>query len=298
MTNIFKTQSELEIQPLTGSIGAVIKGIKLSSQLRQEDVQSIEAALLKYKVIFFRDQTHLDDAEHEAFAKQFGTPVSHPTVPVKESTNNLYELNSKEGGKANAWHTDVTFADAYPKASILRAVTLPKVGGDTIWANTAEAYQQLPDELKVLAEKLWALHTNDYDYAAHHINASENDLALHKEVFVSTLFETKHPVVRVHPVTQEKTLVLGNFVKRILGYSSSGSQHLFSLLQEYITANENIIRWKWQEGDVAFWDNRATQHYAVSDYGEEKRIVRRVTLEGDVPISTDGKRSISNITTK
>ncbi|MNR07501.1 putative dioxygenase [compost metagenome] len=185
----------------------------------------------------------------------------------------------------------MTFVDAYPKASILRSVLAPASGGDTVWANTASAYQDLPLELRELADKLWAVHSNEYDYAAIKPNVSVEQLESYRKIFTSTVYETEHPVVRVHPVSGERTLVLGHFLKRIKGYSQADSAHLFNLLQSHVTRLENTVRWRWSAGDVAIWDNRATQHYAVDDYGNQERIVRRVTLQGDVPVSVQGERS-------
>jgi taurine dioxygenase len=283
--------SVLEVQPIAGHIGAEIKGVHLSSNLDAETVSAINKALLTYKVVFFRGQGHIDDAEQEAFAKLFGEPEAHPTVPIKEGSNYLFELDSEQGGRANSWHTDVTFIDTYPKASILRAVVVPEAGGDTVWANTAVAYQNLPSELRQLADQLWAVHTNDYDYGGRHPNRSQKDLERHRKVFASTVYETEHPVVRIHPETGERTLVLGHFVKKIKGLSSSDSNHLFSVLQDHVTRLENTVRWHWKAGDIAIWDNRATQHYAINDYGEKHRVMRRVTLIGEVPVSIDGQTS-------
>ncbi|WP_322069127.1 TauD/TfdA dioxygenase family protein [Paraburkholderia bannensis] len=296
---------ELSIHPITGRIGAEIRGVRLSGDLQPAALEAINAALLRHKVIFFRDQTHLTDQEQEAFAKLLGEPVAHPTVPVREGTEYLLELDSLHGGRANSWHTDVTFVDAYPKASILRGVTNPEVGGDTVWANTATAYDDLPDSLKTLAEQLWAVHSNDYDYAAA-ASYARNTLTeqakaayeRYREVFVSTRYETEHPLVRVHPESGEKTLVLGHFFKRFVDLPGSASNHLFEVFQGYITRLENIVRWRWQAGDVAIWDNRATQHYAVNDYGDARRVVRRVTLAGDVPVSVDGRKSVTRTVEK
>ncbi|RDZ10075.1 taurine dioxygenase [Priestia megaterium] len=283
--------SVLEILPIAGHIGAEIKGVHLSSSIDAETVSTIKKALLKHKVVFFRGQGHIDDAEQEAFAKLFGEPEAHPTVPIKEGSNYLFELDSEQGGRANSWHTDVTFIDTYPKASILRAVVVPEAGGDTVWANTAVAYQNLPSELRQLADQLWAVHTNDYDYGGGHPNRSQKDLERHRKVFASTVYETEHPVVRIHPETGERTLVLGHFVKKIKGLSSSDSNHLFSVLQDHVTRLENTVRWHWKAGDIAIWDNRATQHYAINDYGEKHRVMRRVTLVGEVPVSVEGQTS-------
>ncbi|WDD92330.1 TauD/TfdA family dioxygenase [Burkholderia sp. FERM BP-3421] len=291
--------NSLDIHPVTGRIGAEIRGVRLSGDLEQTTLDAIRAALLKHKVIFFRAQTHLDDVGQEAFAKRLGDPIAHPTVPVVDGTAYLLELDSHRGGRANSWHTDVTFVDAYPQASILRGVTIPEVGGDTVWANTASAYDDLPPPLKALADTLWAVHSNEYDYATHaRVGEAGRDaeaLKRYREVFVSTRYETEHPVVRVHPETGEKTLILGHFLKHFVGVTPSGSAHLFELLQGYVTRLENIVRWRWQAGDVAIWDNRATQHYAVNDYGDAHRVVRRVTLAGDVPVSVDGRRSVTRL---
>ena len=208
-----------------------------------------------------------------------------------DGSHYILELDGARGARASSWHTDVTFTDAYPQGSILRSVVAPESGGDTLWANTAAAYDDLPAELKTLADSLWATHSNLYDYAGAKPNLNEEAAKRYREVFTSTVYETDHPVVRVHPETGEKTLVLGHFVRRLKGYSSEASDHLFSILQGYVTRPENTVRWRWRAGDVAFWDNRATQHRAVDDYGDQSRIVRRVTISGDVPVSVDGRFS-------
>ncbi|GCL71171.1 TauD/TfdA family dioxygenase [Paenibacillus naphthalenovorans] len=279
--------------PIAGRIGAEITGVKLSADLDPETDAVIKEALLKYKVIFFRGQHHLDDAGQEALAGLFGDPVAHPTVPKKEGTGYILELNAAHGRRADSWHTDVTFVDAYPKISILRAVTVPKSGGDTVWANTAAAYEHLPEELRKLVDRLWALHTNEYDYAANRSKVSDEALRYHREVFTSTLYETEHPIVRVHPETGERSLLLGHFVKKIIGLSSADSAYLLSLLQNHVIRLENTVRWRWSAGDVAIWDNRATQHYAINDYGDQQRIVRRVTVDGDIPVGVDGRQSVT-----
>lgn len=285
---------ELEILPVAGRIGAEIRGVRLSNDLSQGVVKQIREAWLKHKVVFFRGQTHLDEAAQESLTGIFGgPPVGHPTVPSIAGTRFITELDSNHGGRANTWHTDVTFVDAYPRASILRALVVPAFGGDTVWANTAAAYQELSPELRTLADTLWALHTNEYDYQARRTNATAEDLRYYRDVFTSTVYETEHPLVRVHPETGERTLLLGHFVKKIIGLSTYDSSHLFQVFQEHITRHENTVRWRWAPGDVAVWDNRATQHYAINDYGNQHRLVRRVTVDGDVPVSVDGRRSVT-----
>ena len=285
------TDLGLDIRRVGGRIGAEVAGVNLSADLPDDTLQAIEKALLRHKVLFFRDQHHLDDQGQEAFAQRLGEPQAHPTVPVREGTKYLLELNSEHGGRANSWHTDVTFVPAYPKASILRAVVSPEYGGDTVWANTAEAYNRLPEPLKTLADGLWAIHTNAYDYAASRPDVSNEALEKYRAVFAATVYETEHPLVRVHPETGERVLILGHFVKALKGLSTADSRRLFDSLQEQVIKLENTVRWRWRQGDVAIWDNRATQHYAVDDYGDQRRVMRRVTLAGDVPVSIDGRSS-------
>ncbi|VWB43679.1 dioxygenase [Burkholderia lata] len=282
----------LQLRQVAGRIGAEIAGVRLSGTLDDATFDAIQAALLRHKVLFFRGQHHLDDTAQEAFARRFGDIVAHPTVPPVDGSAHLLELDSAHGARANSWHTDVTFVDAYPKISILRAVVIPPFGGDTVWANTAAAYTHLPAPLRALADTLWALHTNAYDYASTHVHADDTQLKRYREVFTSTVYETEHPVVRVHPETGERTLVLGHFVQRLKGLSAQDSAHLLQVFHEHVTRLENTVRWNWQEGDVAIWDNRATQHYAINDYGDARRVVRRATVHGDVPVGIDGRQSV------
>lgn len=281
----------LTIRRVAGNIGAEIVDFKITPDIDENIFSQIEAALVKYKVLFFRKQTQLNDESHQTFGARFGKVVAHPTVPAPTGTK-LFELDaSKGGGRADSWHTDVTFVEAFPKISILRGVKIPEYGGDTVWANTATAYENLPEELKRFAESLRAVHSNDYDYGADRIVAEQQRLDHHRKVFVSAVYEAEHPVVHVHPVSGEKALLLGHFFKRLSGFSSRESARLFELLQNRVIQQENTVRWQWQQDDVVIWDNRATQHYAVNDYGTQPRLVRRVTIEGDAAVAVDGSRS-------
>jgi taurine dioxygenase len=287
------TDFGLKIRPVTGRGGAEISGVKLSGDLQPATVKAIREALLAHKVIFFRGQTHLTDQEQEAFSLLLGEPVAHPTVPVVENTKYLLELDSVYGVRADSWHTDVTFVEAPPQASILRGVVIPEAGGDTIWANTEAAYENLPDALKEFANGLRAVHSNQYDYASQRPGLGDEAEQLYAAIFASTVYKTEHPVVRVHPETGKRSLLLGHFLTRFNGLSSHDSKLIYDLLQSHVTLEENTIRWRWQEGDVAIWDNRATQHKAINDYGDARRIVRRVTIKGDVPVGIDGRRGKS-----
>ncbi|RZM97394.1 taurine catabolism dioxygenase [Bradyrhizobium genosp. SA-3] len=276
-------------------IGAEIRDIKLSGDLPSQTIAAINSLLLEHKVIFFRNQGHLDDAEQERFAARFGKLVPHPMLGVAKGMPTILELDSTRGfGRADMWHADGTFADAYPKILVLRAVVMPLFGGDTVWSNTAAAYLDLPPPLQRLADQLWAVHSNVFDYAGM-ARVREVDKKYFDEVFTRTTFETEHPVVRVHPETSERTLVLGALVQRLVGVPKYDGQKLLDLFQSHITAPENTVRWNWMEGDIAIWDNRATLHYAVNDYGDQHRVVRRATIDGDVPVSVDGRRSLTRL---
>jgi taurine dioxygenase len=298
MTAQLDRTTAVDVVRLGAHLGARIDGVRLGGDLDERAVADIRAALLTHKVVFFRGQQHLDDAGQLAFAALLGEPtLAHPTVRGADHANVL-PVDS-DHGKANSWHTDVTFVDRVPAISVLRAVDLPAYGGSTVWANTANAYQELPDALRELADRLWAVHTNLYDYAAEvdevRVGGVDVRSQQYREEFTSTVYETEHPVVRVHPETGERALLLGHFVKRLVGLTTSESQAVFTLLQNRITRLENTVRWQWADGDVAVWDNRATQHYGVADYDDQHRRLHRVTTAGDVPVSVTGVPSTPRV---
>lgn len=284
--------SSLNVVKLGANIGARIDGVDLARGVDSRTATQINAALLEHKVIFFRGQHDLDDAGQLEFARALGTPTTaHPTVTSRGE--DVLPIDSRFD-KANSWHTDVTFVDRIPKASLLRAITLPPFGGTTTWASTEAAYDRLPTPLRVLAENLWAVHTNTYDYAADadaRIEALADTERQYREEFISDYYETEHPVVRMHPETGRKVLLLGHFVKHFVGLGQAESTALFQLFQNRITKLENTIRWNWELGDLAVWDNRATQHYAVADYDDHFRRLSRVTLAGDIPVDVHGDHS-------
>ncbi|MBA0046194.1 TauD/TfdA family dioxygenase [Mycobacteroides sp. LB1] len=278
----------ITVEKLGEHIGARIDGVELGGDVPAERVEAIRIALAVNKVLVFTGQHRLDDAGQYAFAGLLGEPtLPHPTV-----TSHGTELLNLEGA-ANGWHTDVTFVDRIPKVSVLRAVTLPSYGGATTWASTVAAYEQLPTPLRALVEDLWAIHTNLYDYASAGASggvSAERRAAYYSE-FTHSEYETLHPVVRVHPETGERSLLLGQFVKSFDGLGGSEFAALIQLLQARITKLENTFRWNWRLGDVAIWDNRATQHYGIADFGQQRRELHRVTLAGDVPVDVHGRSS-------
>ena len=286
-----RSYRHLGVDKVAGSIGAVVSGLKIGADLHPGVVAEFRAALLAHKVVFLRDQQHADDADQRAFAAQLGT-VTKPHPTVSGDGDAVLPIDS-ENGKANSWHTDVTFVDRIPAISVLRAITLPPYGGTTVWANTATAYERLHPALRALVNNLRAVHSNLYDYAAEQPDTGGIDVKeeAYRKEFGYMEFETEHPVVRIHPETKEPSLVLGHFVRSFVGLSSFDSHDLFTVLQRHITRLENTVRWSWRDGDIAIWDNRATQHYALADYGDMPRVLHRITVAGDIPVGISGDTS-------
>jgi alpha-ketoglutarate-dependent sulfate ester dioxygenase len=294
MTDTIASPVQIGIRRLAGNIGAEITGVDTGTELGDGTVAQIRQALLDHKVVFLRGQS-LDYQRQVAFAERLGPlTLGHPTLSSPPDQPFLEEIDSRKGTRANHWHTDVTFVDRPPAFTLLHAVVIPPVGGDTLWANTATAYQSLPAELRDLADRLRIVHTNDYDYAAVAYREERDDVirAMRQE-FVSTVYETEHPAVRVHPETEERSLVLGGFARSVAGFSPQASRDLIRILQEYATRPEQTVRWQWQVDDLVIWDNRATLHYAIFDYGREHRRGERVTVAGPVPVGVDGRPSVA-----
>ncbi|HEY5833758.1 TauD/TfdA dioxygenase family protein [Streptomyces sp.] len=281
------TSTGFDIRRIGGRIGAEILGVDLSAPLDPAIVTEINSALLEHKALVFRGQ-QLDEAGQIRFASLFGElTTAHPTVPSVDGQPNILPVDGEEGIRANHWHTDVTFVRTPPKASTLRGIVIPPYGGNTLIANSAAAYRDLPEPLRELADKLWAVHTNDYDYAA----PRNEKAAEHRKQFVSRAYRTAHPVVRVHPETGERGLFIGGFAQSIVGLNPADSRDLLRILQSYVTRPENIVRVAWTPGDLVLFDNRSTQHYAPDDYGDLPRLLHRVTVAGDTPVGVDGTGS-------
>jgi alpha-ketoglutarate-dependent sulfate ester dioxygenase len=295
MTDTIGTRVQIGVRRLAGNIGAEITGVDTGAELSDDTVAQIRNALLEHKVVFLRDQS-LNYRRQVAFAERLGPlTLGHPTLASPPDQPLLEEIDSSKGTRANHWHTDVTFVDRPPAFTLLHGVVIPPVGGDTLWANTVTAYQSLPAELRDLADRLRIVHTNDYDYAAVYGRGERVDPAVtaQRQEFVSTVYETEHPAVRVHPETEERSLVLGGFARTVFGYSPQASRDLIRILQEYVTRPEQTVRWQWRVDDLAIWDNRATQHYAIFDYGSAHRRGERVTVAGPVPVGVDGRPSVA-----
>ncbi|MCJ2178030.1 TauD/TfdA family dioxygenase [Novosphingobium sp. 2580] len=284
-------ERDIEVLPVTGAIGAEVRGVRLSGDLDAETVARIRAILLEHKVIFFRDQHHLDDAAQEAFSALFGDLQKHPMARAAGQSEALLDLGASEAFAASIWHTDMTFLPDPAAFAVLRAMELPPVGGDTMWANAANAYRRLPEPLKPLAESLWAIHSTDFDFDGTFTATYKARMRDYGAGGRQHVVRTEHPVVQVHPETGERSLILGSWVKRFVGLNNSDSAKIFEVLQSYVTEPENTVRWTWRPGDVAMWDNRATQHRSVPDHGNAPRQLRRSTVLGTVATAIDGQKS-------
>ena len=282
----------LEVRKVTARIGARVSGVDITRELEPATVAAIRSALNEHKALVF-DAAGLDDAGQQRFARQFGElTTAHPTVPSLDGLPNVLPVDSEHGGRANHWHTDVTFVLSPPQASTLRSIVIPPYGGETLIANSAAAYRDLPTELREFADKLWAVHTNVYDYATSGRVLSE-DHEQRRKVFTSIEYETAHPVVRVHPLTGERGLFVGGFAQRIVGLPNSVSTKVLEILQSYVTRPENVLRWRWSPNELVLFDNRITQHYAIDNYDDLPRRLHRVTVAGDIPVGVDGGASYS-----
>ena len=285
------TETELELRKVTARIGAEVVGLDISGELEPGTVAAIRAALNEHKALVFNN-VDLDDAGQQNFARHFGElTTAHPTVSALDGAPNVLPVDS-ERGIANHWHTDVTFVVNPPQLSTLRSIVVPPYGGETLIANSGAAYRSLPEALRKFADTLWAVHTNDYDYAAAPETIDADARQRHAE-FVSIKYQTVHPVVRVHPLTGERGLFIGGFAQRIVGLSPTESRKILDLLQSYVTRPDNILRWRWSPNQLVAFDNRITQHYAVDNYDRQPRRLNRVTVAGDIPVGIDGSPSYS-----
>jgi taurine dioxygenase len=289
--------STIDVRPLSVHIGAEIRGIDLTCPLAPEEVQAIHAALLRWKVVFFREQ-HLDHRQHIAFAHHFGelTPGhvvfgSDDTYPEIYSVAKHRTANRHQGQAVirpwSGWHADITAAINPPAASILRGAIVPPYGGDTQWTNLAAAYNSLSPTLRGFLDGLRGIHRFAPPPGVH--TAQEYDELIRRKTLVS-----EHPLIRVHPETGERVLYVSpSFLKSIVGLTPRESQHLLELLWEHAVRPEFTVRFKWEPGSIAFWDNRATAHLAPTDIFDVDfdRQFYRITLVGDIPVGVDGSLS-------
>jgi taurine dioxygenase len=274
----------LHFTRLSPALGAIVSGIDLAQPLDNARQQALSAALLQHQVLFFRNQD-LSPQQQRDFAAWFGDLHIHPLYPKIADTPQIMVLDTALNDlRDNAiWHTDVTFIDTPPLGSVLVARQLPEYGGDTLWASGTAAYAALSPRLQQLLDGLTATHDFTKSFPLERFGHTPEALANYEATRRSTP-PVNHPVIRTHPVSGDKALFVSDgFTTRINELPPAESDALLAFLFAHFAKPEFSVRWRWQPGDIAFWDNRVTQHYAVDDYRPAHRIMHRATILGDKP---------------
>ncbi|MBB1200491.1 taurine dioxygenase [Enterobacteriaceae bacterium 89] len=274
----------LNIVPLGPYIGAQVSGLELSRPLSDNQFEQLYHAVLRHQVVFLRQQT-LTPQQQRGLALRFGDLHIHPVYPHAEGVEEIIVLDTHNDNPPDNdnWHTDVTFIETPPAGAILAAKQLPETGGDTLWSSGIAAYEALSAPLKTLLGGLYAEHDFRKSFPEHKYRASKEEHQRWLDA-VAKNPPLLHPVVRTHPVTGKQALFVNEgFTTRIDGLSAKESEALLGLLFAHATKPEFQVRWRWEEGDVAIWDNRVTQHYANADYLPQRRIMHRATILGDKP---------------
>ena len=257
------TRTNWDVKRLSGSLGAEIRGIRLQ-EATAADADVIRSLLLEHLVLFFPGQ-HLTPDQHIAFGRLFGKLEAHPHLSFDSERPEFFELHASggQGAIADEWHSDLTCQAEPSVLAILHMVKCPPFGGDTLWANTYKAYEELSPPMKEFCEGLSALH----DARPH---GKPENMAV-------------HPVVRVHPETGRKSLFVNeHFTRRIVELSDEESDMLLRFLTRWVSSPRFTVRYHWTPGVIAMWDNRCTQHHVLNDF-EGDRVIQRVTVMGDRP---------------
>jgi taurine dioxygenase len=277
-------QMGIEVKRMARALGAVISGIDLTGELTQSEVDRLNELLVEHQVLFFRNQP-LTPQQQVRFAGRFGSLHVHPIYPVLPELPEIMLIDTHPGflPDNDNWHTDVTFSQTPPLGGILSAKRLPSAGGDTLWSSNTAAYEALSEPMRRLLDGLTAQHSVAKSFPA---DRWGNDPAF-KERYDRAVAKhppVTHPVVRTHPVSKRKGLFVNEgFTTHIHELNPSESQALLAFLFAHSSRPELTVRWQWKVDDLAFWDNRATQHYALGDYLPERRTMHRATVNGDKP---------------
>jgi len=268
----------LTFEPLSPTVGAEVHGIDLRDEVSDEAIATLRQGLLEHKVLFFREQ-HITTEQHLALGRRFGELEVHPMTPSFQKHREVLVIRHDENrrGTENFWHSDVTWRPEPSLGSMLRARDVPAVGGDTLFADMHAAYDGLPDEIRDEVDGLTAIH--DFTRVFGRLVDEER-----RQEMLRRYPSVEHPVIRTHPETGRKGIyVNAAFTVAIKGVSDSDSARLLQLLYRQATIPEYQCRFRWRADSIAFWDNRSTQHYAVSDYFPQVRLMERVTIVGDKP---------------
>ena len=274
----------ISLQPISGSLGAIVMGVDLAEPLDDETYQEIKQALLENLVIFFRDQ-HITPEQQIAFGRRFGELHIHPFIPSLEGYDEIIQLKAKSGANdnlrlANQWHPDLSYTPDPPLAAILRGVTVPSRGGDTMWVNLYKAYETLSEPMKEFISGLSAYHDVTKTYRLQDLQTKGG-----AERFWATFQKSPpmlQPLVQEHPETGRKLLYISELTTTYIeGLNPAESDAVIRMLIDHLNWKELQCRFFWQRDSIAMWDNRCTVHYAVRDY-TEAREMHRVTVLGKV----------------
>ena len=273
--------SEIIINPTSGSIGAEIHGVNLSTDLSDDVFSEIRQTFIDHGLIFFRNQELTPD-DHLRFAKRWGEININRFFTKVEGYEQIAEVKKDSDQEINiggAWHTDHSYDQIPAMGSILLARETPKTGGDTLFANMYKAYESLSDGLKGTLESMNAYHSSRHVFGAHTGYAEASNQRIGNPELATQ--DAIHPVIITHPESKRKALYVNpEFTVNFEGWTKEESQPLLSYLTEHSTRPENITRFNWEPGSIAFWDNRCTWHFALNDYPGEKRLMHRITVEG------------------
>lgn len=275
--------ARIRVEPLSPALGAEVYGVDLAGPLDESSVAEIRRAFLSHLVIFFRDQT-MTPEQFLRFARTMGEPSEYPMVKGMDEYPEITEVIKKEDERVNfggIWHSDTTYLECPPMATMLYALEVPPVGGDTLFANMHMAYESLSSGMQRLLEGLTAVNSAGKDIAA----ATRADRIRERPGDVGDSVPTaEHPLVRTHPETGLKALYVNpGHTVRIGGLSEPESAPILDYLYAHQTRAEFTCRFRWRVGSLAFWDNRAAQHYPLNDYHGYRRAMQRTTLAGDRP---------------
>ena len=282
------TQKTISVERIAGALGAVVSGIDLAEPLAEAAIGDIRKALLEHQVIFFHDQ-HLTPEQHLAFGRRFGDLQIHEFVEGSNLDPRIIEVRKEPQDTRNfggGWHTDVSYLERPALGSVLYAHEVPAYGGDTLFANQYLAYDTLSDGMKALLDGMTAIHSARRPYGPEAAQPHGNGSSSMKYLLSETAnAEIEHPVVRTHVETGRKSLYVNRtFTVRFKDMSEEESEPLLAYLCQHAVRPEFTCRFRWQKNSIAFWDNRCVQHNAINDYHGERRLMHRVTIEGERPV--------------
>lgn len=278
----------IDVRPVAGSLGADVYGADLASDLSNQAFEELHQAFLDHQVLFIRDQ-ELTPQQQVAFGRRFGKPNIYPFVPGLDDAPEIFEILKTEKDEKNfggAWHSDTTYLERPPLATMLYAREVPDIGGDTMYANTYDAYETLSDGMKATLAPLIGVNSAALSASGGRANLFKSHSGMtSSKMQEAEVMEAEHPVVRTHPGTGRKSLYVNRaHTVRFKGWTEAESKPVIDFLADHIVRPEFTCRMRWEVGTLGIWDNRCVQHFAINDYPGKRRRMHRMTIEGEVPV--------------